>query len=440
MPYRLVFVIQKLAGLSGGAERVLIETARGLSQRPDMEVSLLSYEANQAPPAYPLDNLPHDNLFPGAALFARKTAPVETDGYAAGQGYRRPRRVEALVRSLPNAGWLGSLKWALTHGMFARRLRATFRKTQPDVVIAFLPPAIAAVGWALRSIDGAQRPEFVASTHNLPEADFGDSSPRWDQNPVYRQRARAALRSAQVITVLSTAFETEMIRLLKSDPTPHGQPSRVPRIAVLPNPVRRLAPPPSLDPQRELIILGVGRLTTVKSFDRLIDAFAQVAPAFPNWRVVILGEGEERARLEARVVALGLQDKVTLPGATSDIAQYYDTASLLCHPARFEGFGLAVAEAMAHGMPVVAFADCPGVNALIEHDRTGVLVPSEGDPVSALALALAQMMGDPSRRATFGQRAQDITTRFDAREISEAWAKLITQAIQASPEHNNPTQ
>ena len=420
-PCRVVFVIQKLAGLRGGAERVLIETAEAMAAR-GMDVSIASYDRHGGAPAYPC-SLPVIRLWPGAS---RRPPPVHV-------GHGRRGRAEALLRALPNGLGLGRLKYALTHGLFARRLRAHLRATRPDVVVAFLPPAILAAAEALRGW-GAGAPALIASVHNVPAAEFDDGSPRWDNNPVYRRAARAALHRAARITILQPDFAAWFAPGLQD------------RLVVMPNPVRRLSPPVTEGgpgPARAPLILGVGRLTSVKRFDLLLRAFARIAADLPDWRLDIHGDGPERARLAALITDLGLEGQARLAGVTPDLGPVYDRAAILAHPAAFEGFGLSVAEAMAHGLPPVAFADCAGVNRLITDGQDGLLVQTEpaadpdADPdatpdaaraealAEALAGALAGLIADPARRALLGARATGLALRLSPEQVHAAWAAEI---------------
>lgn len=99
---------------------------------------------------------------------------------------------------------------------------------------------------------------------------------------------------------------------------------------------------------------AVGRLTAVKNFDGLLRAFHLAVQEQPNIRLEIIGEGEERPALKALIHELNLQNHVTLPGFSADIAALHRATGWLLMPSHREGFGLVAAEAMAAGVPVVA--------------------------------------------------------------------------------------
>lgn len=405
-PVRVTFVIQKLAGLSGGAERVLIDTARDLAGR-GMQVRIWTFDRHASAPGYAPDPVPVRNLFP---------YPKTAKGAARG-GYARRSRAESAMKAMPHHLGVNHLKFALTHGVFARCLRAALRDDPPDVVVGFMPPAITAVATAIGGLHRSSRPAMIASTHNLPGADFDDGSPRWDQNPVYRARARAALAQARAITILQPEFADWFPPALRS------------RLVVMPNAVERLTPVMEPHVTREPVFLAVGRLSPVKQHDLLVEAFARIADRWPDWRVVICGEGGERAALAARIAAHHLDDRIQLAGSVSAIGQHYDRSAVLCHPSRFEGFGLSVAEAMVHGLPVIAFADCPGIRDLIKDNVDGLLLmpayTSDAARISSLTAAMDRMARDRALRNRLGAQATAIADRFAPDRIGQLWAALI---------------
>lgn len=384
----VVFTIQKLAGLSGGAERVFIETAEAMAGL-GMDVRIVTFDPAVASSPFASGVIPMRSLFPQ------------------GRGVRKASGLAIrLLKALPNMAPVTHLKWRGSHGVFIRALRDDLLANPADVVVAFLPPAITAAAFATAGLPT----RVVASTHNVPEQDFGDG-PRWDQNPLYRTRARLALARAAKVTVLLPEFRKWFPQSVQ------------PRVVHMPNPVGRVS---AVAPGtvREKIILGVGRLTTIKRWDLLIAGFAQVAADLPDWQVRLFGEGPEQAALQAQIADLGMTGRIHLMGTTQTIGAEYDRASLLVHPSAFEGFGLSVAEAMAHGLPPVAFANCAGVNMLIQSGLNGMLLP---DGQAALADGLVALAKDAGLRDRMGRAAMQITTRFDAEKIYADWAKLLRQ-------------
>ncbi len=397
---KIVFVIQKLVGLRGGAERVLCDTARALAMRGH-EVSIVTYEARSGAAAYDLGGVPVRNLFP----FARSGRGARPKAVAVGH---RPHRAERLIRAIPNAFPLAEVKWHLTHGAFRRRLAAHLRRDGPDAVVAFLRPAITAAAFAAKGT-GIR---VIASTHNVPARDYGDAA-RWDRNPIYAARSLDAFGHCDVITVLLDEFRDWFPEELRS------------RVHVVPNAVTRLSPPVAAHQARDPVILGVGRLAPVKRFDLLLRAWARICRDHPDWRVEIYGDGEERSVLQALIDASGIAGQARLCGATVEMGPVYDRVSLLCHPARFEGFGLAVAEAFVHGLPALGFSDCPGVNTLIRDGVNGRLIEPGDDPETALAAALAAEISDRAGRNMRGRAAPATMDAYRPEAIMTLWERVL---------------
>jgi glycosyltransferase involved in cell wall biosynthesis len=142
-------------------------------------------------------------------------------------------------------------------------------------------------------------------------------------------------------------------------------------------------------------ILGVGRLDSQKSFHILVEAFALLRKRFPA-RLVLLGEGVERARLERLASELGIGDDVLLPGFMENPFAAMRAASVFALSSMYEGFGNVIVEAMALGCPVVS-TDCPsGPGEIIGNGVSGLLVPT-GDPRS-LSEALCRVLMDDKLR------------------------------------------
>ncbi len=164
-------------------------------------------------------------------------------------------------------------------------------------------------------------------------------------------------------------------------------------------------------------ILAVGRLTPAKQFDDLLYCFRNIDR--PNLRLVIAGDGPERARLQALADRLGIADQVLWPGRVDDVDSLYRTAicSVLC--SRWEGWPIVIVEAMVNGCPVVAY-DCEyGPAEIIEHGKSGFLVP-QGD-VTQLTLAVKQVLGDHTLRMLLTDGGKKRSSKFDIAPIAEKW-------------------
>lgn len=179
-------------------------------------------------------------------------------------------------------------------------------------------------------------------------------------------------------------------------------------------------------------LIGViGRLTTVKGADVLIDALPHLAREYPDFHVAFLGRGELLAQLTAQVAKLGLADRVTFLGHVDNVRQRLGAFDLIVIPSRHEGLSLTLIEAMAASLPIVATA-VGGTPEALEDQVSGLLVPPE-DP-AALAEACARLLRDPERAARLGARARERVMRdFTLDRMVSAYLSLYTEKTGRKP-------
>ncbi len=175
--------------------------------------------------------------------------------------------------------------------------------------------------------------------------------------------------------------------------------------------------------------LAAGRLVKLKGFDRLLEAFAPLAPQFPALRLIIAGEGPLRPQLEACIVRLGLEKRVQLPGFTSRLPQLMARALAFVLSSKFEGFPNVLLESLAQGCPAIAF-DCPtGPREIIRHGIDGLLVQA-GD-VRGLAAAMRRLIQEPELRSRLARAAPEVRRRFAEEQIMAQWSALFSTLFRA---------
>ncbi len=184
------------------------------------------------------------------------------------------------------------------------------------------------------------------------------------------------------------------------------------RIRVIPRGVdtSRTYRPPAAPPPRPLVV-NVGRQTAQKGHEHLVDAFERVAIRFPEAELWILGRKGERSEvLAARIAASVAGERIRLLGYRPDALDLVAAADVFAFPSLMEGLGTAVLEAMAAGVPVVAF-DIPPVREITDDGRVAVLVPvGDGD---ALAEAILHLLADDVERTRLVRAARDhVTSTF----------------------------
>ena len=180
--------------------------------------------------------------------------------------------------------------------------------------------------------------------------------------------------------------------------------------------------PPDPVPQDATVLVAVCRLVEQKGIDVALHALAELSDAW----LVVLGEGPERPRLEALARDVGIDARVHLPGRVPDVAAWLRRASVLVHPVRWEGFGLALLEAMLSGLPVVA-SRVSSVPEIVVDGETGVLVPPD-DP-HALAAAVEHALAHPEYGEAGRARAHaEFSVERMARRTLELYERLGSAA------------
>lgn len=154
---------------------------------------------------------------------------------------------------------------------------------------------------------------------------------------------------------------------------------------------------------RAFVVGAIGRLSKVKGFGYLIDAFDMIAQAIPNCRLAIAGEGPLRDELEKQIAARGLQHRVSLAGYQAPISNFLAGIDLFAMPSLSEGLPMALLEAMAFAKPIVA-SSVGGIPEAVEDGVNGMLVPAGNS--GALADAIVAMYKDPQRAAILGNGAR----------------------------------
>lgn len=197
---------------------------------------------------------------------------------------------------------------------------------------------------------------------------------------------RAALGHARAVICTSPTTATRLVEGFGVPPA---------RLTVAVPGTARMAP---VEPRPDgpVRLLAVGSISRRKGHDMLISALAGLADL--DWRLRVVGYPADAALgrvLAAQVEAAGLADRITLAGAVGDVGAEYRAADVFVLATRHEGYGMAFAEAMAHGLPVVATAAGP-VAALVPPEA-GAVVPV--DDVAALAGALRRLIASPQARA-----------------------------------------
>ena len=372
---RITTVIAGLGG--GGAERVCVNLANAWVAR-GWEVTILTTSLGRATPAYAIDS------------------GVQIKDI----GWPRPADPKELNENL-----LSPILWGL-HGVacfeivrelpFLSVIRYAILSTRPNVVVAHIDFTNVRV---LAAMHDTGIPIIACEQTDTRQFTIGT----W-------QNTREALyRRANAVV----APHPDIAKWL-------GQ--RGAKAYAIPN---ALESPPGISVERtgqRRRLVTLTRLSPEKRPDLTIRAFARIAADFQDWDLEIYGTGPMRPSLETLINELA-PGKIHLRGFTNDPYGVLASADLFVSASWLEGFGNAIWEALACGVPVVAMEAGSPVRSLVREGVDGLIV-SENSP-EALGAALAQLMSDDKRRRAFALRAPEVVARFSFDSSLQAWDALL---------------
>lgn len=382
------FIVREIAALIDAGVDVRI-----LSLKPVSEALL------QPDAARLLDRVRHPapGLLPRAAL----AAPFVTAAMLLRLTVALWRHPQALAKSLVAlARGLGQIDWV--------------REFDPDLIHAHWATYPSTVAWALAQ--ALHRPfGFTCHAHDI-----------FSEDQLLREKIEHA-----AVPVTISRFNVDWLAA-------HATPAARRRLRIVHCGVALAELPYRPDGREADLILAVGRLDPIKGFDVLIDALALLARSGRPFRCRLIGEGPQRAALQARIVRHGLQAAVTLCGAQPQAqvrealyaAAVFVLPSVVCADGNRDGIPLGLMEAMAAGTPVLS-TTVSGIPELIRDGEDGVLVAPR-DP-AALAEALGRALDAPEEgaRRTRAARAR-IEQNFDARREADKLLALFTEACRAA--------
>jgi glycosyltransferase involved in cell wall biosynthesis len=225
-----------------------------------------------------------------------------------------------------------------------------------------------------------------------------------------------ALAKSDICQVLLPSFKSVIIEKIPQA-----------NIVVIGNVVPQNIESSNLEKEKKVYkIIQVGRLgKNVKRQHLLIEAFAKVSAKHPNWIIEFWGAEGKRAYtnfLNVLIKKYGLEKKVFFRGTTSNVFSVLSEGDIFAFPSAFEGFGLALAEAMSVGLPVIGYRSCSAVNELILDGENGFLC---ADGISDLADKLDMLMSDKNLRIRFGKNGKISMQQYEPKLIWDKWESLL---------------
>ncbi len=290
---------------------------------------------------------------------------------------------------------------------FSRRffkLRNIWKREKPDVILSFIGK-----NNMMAILTSRFLPVSVAvAVRGDPEAEYYTG---W-----MRKAARYLFRYADGVilqTEASRGFFSEAISK---------------KAVILRNPVNSLFFRPRFQGEREKTIVAVGRIDENKNHRMLIQAFARIADEFPDYKVIIYGEGELRECLQVEVREMGLAERILLPGNTDAVAEKIYKSRVFVLTSDTEGVPNTLIEAMLMGLTVVA-TDCPcgGPAELIRHQENGWLIPVRD--TEKMKDSLHFLLKNLQNADFLGEEASRLQSQYDPDNIGKSWENYLQSLI-----------
>lgn len=304
-----------------------------------------------------------------------------------------------------------------------QKLRKKIKALNPDVCVCPLPDGSHLV-WAITLL-GTGIP-YVYSEHHNPDT---------IENEFWTRKGRLATMSgADAIHLLLPQYLDSLPDFLRQ------------RAVAIPNAIElpeTCADPVAATSQRKNL-LWLGRLhDELKQCRLAMDAFALIASKFPDWDLLVAGDGQDSALIHAHAEKLmadpQLQGRIKFLGEQADVWPVYASAQAFCFSSKTEGLPLVLLEALASGLPVAAFKDCPGVADLIRHQENGLLAGAM--TAQAMAKQLEKLLADPDLRVKLGSNARQSLHEFSPENVYDKWENLLRNvAAKETPEMNSFNQ
>lgn len=177
----------------------------------------------------------------------------------------------------------------------------------------------------------------------------------------------------------------------------------------------------------EKVVLNIGRYTDDKQQDVLINIWYELCKtnSINNWKLHIVGKGENEEKLRKKIQQYELEDSVKLLPPKQNVEEYFKEASIFAFTSRYEGFGMVLLEAMSFGIPCISF-DCPsGPRDIVKNNQNGYLI--KNNEKEEFKEELSKLINDKSKLHDFGIQAYKFSNSWNNNEVKEQWLKIIKE-------------
>lgn len=376
---KIAFVIPTLE-IMGGAERIIVDKANYLSTKFFYDITIITqYHHKNAPVIYPLsEKVHHINL--GIPYYSQYK-------------YRYPKRL-----------WL---RWKLNN-LLRDETTAAVLQIDPDILIGvsyFKPNIVCNIPCRASKIIESHEPRILLKS--------------------------VLLTGSKILSYFTYLYtktiedKADIVVCLTNEAKKQWRKAK--RVEVIPNfSSIKIKQHSNCNTKR---VIAVGRLTSVKGYDRLIKIWGTVSLKHPDWQLNIFGEGSLKDDLNKLINDNNINN-IALCGTTQNISLEYANSSICVLTSYYEGFSLVILEAMMHGVPCVAF-DCPdGPRSIISNNEDGFLINNGNNTL--FAERLCELIENQQLRHRFSYAAIKKVQIFDIDTIMRQWKSLFESLTDAN--------
>lgn len=398
---------------SGGTEKICSFLANGFSGL-GYTVEIATHQNIDGKPVFPL----HKEIVV-TNIFSKNTSQIELKKtfnyrginplewmYYKFQKKKLKRKNKRLLNQIGGADEL--FKYNLKHR--AKAWKSYIDAIQPDIIVTMTISSLLEI-----TFENEYQIPIVNSTNGRPDYDYSDIL--WYRSPFEMNLLKDAYRKLSGIQVLFDSYRNFLPDTFEG------------RCITIPNPVPQIEEDRIVDhfnKKERYKIINIGSLATdCKQQHLAIDAFASLSEKFPDWELHFWGIGTDYNFLNDKIQQLNLQHRIFLNGFTDDPMSKLKDADLFIFPSKYEGFGLALAEAMSSGLPCIGFKTCSGVNELIKHNQNGFLA----EDVEELKIYFEKLMSDSELRNRLGKNAHLTMGKYDKTNVFQQWKTFVETFI-----------
>lgn len=300
----------------------------------------------------------------------------------------------------------------LKRGLKPLYLRRVMRQERPDIMVSFLTNVNV---MSLIASMGLRIPLIVSER----------------SNPLH-QKISSALKSLR--RRLYPRADVVMLQTKQAAEDFQASMPALKSLVVMPNPLPLDLQLRALSVEKPQRIMAMGRLVKSKQFDLLIHVFSQASKQIPGWTLHIYGDGPEREKLQQLIGSLNKTESIFLEGKTTEPWEKMREAQIFAMTSRLEGFPNAMMEAMAMGLPVIAF-DCPsGPREISQEGQCAQIVPL--DDTQQFQAGLIRMMQDTAYRQSMASCGQEhVFTHYCQEQVLGQWDALFEQLLDRPLKH-----